>query len=781
MPMNRRSFTLGSAATMAAFATWPQSGSAEVKRSSAIRSDAVALSDGWSLHREGATPQSPIRLPHCVAALSWHAWQAESWQHVWSYSKSFTIPASFQGKRLFLSCERAMSRTKVIFNGHAFPVHEGGFLPFEVDVTEWQRAGDNELILEVDARWIDVPPAGSPKGPSAVDYYLPGGISGCVQLRAIPRIAIRNLIASPVDVLASHPKINIAFDLDADVEQELEIVATLLDGTRVVTRQSLKTAAIPGKAPVEMVLDELTGIVLWDVDNPKLYRVQIAIFHGQQQVDTQSLRIGFRDAQFKLDGFYLNGRKLRLFGLNRHELFPYVGFAASERAMRFDAHSLRHSLNCNIVRCSHYPQSTAFLDACDELGLLVWEEIPGWQYIGDQSWQDIAVHNTEEMIRRDRHHPSIVIWGTRINESANDPALYTRTREAAKRLDPGRQTSGSMTPASRKDWQQHWHEDVFAFDDYHAEPDGSVGIDPALDGVPYMIAEAVGQYAYGTAKNFLRRYRRVGKPEDQRAQALLHAQAHNRAAKDPRNAGVIAWCAFDYASPMNAYNGVKCPGVVDTFRIPKLGAAFYLSQVSPSIRPVIEPSFYWDATSQSGDDKPVIFSNCEQLNLFLDDQFAGSFHPDREGYLHLAYPPFILDLPWTSAASSTLRIEGLIHGKVVMTRSMAGRRNEDRLWLKADDAVLIANGSDSTRVSFGVEDPFGNTRPSAPGSITVQLSGAASLIGDSVFDLRETGAVGAIWVRSLPTSTGNVVVHIRHPYYGEKSLQVRTVRRTTAS
>jgi beta-galactosidase len=779
--MNRRSFALGSAATLAAVSVLPQSSRADVTHSANVQPAPLELNTDWSFQQDGASVAELVTLPHCVASLSWQEWKTESWEHTWTYRKSFRIPSSFRDKRLFLSCERATLKTIIVFNGHVFPPHEGGFLPFEVELTGFERGGENELVLKVDSQWLNVPPAGSPKGPSAVDYYLPGGIPGSIQLRAVPKIAISNLQASPADVLELHPRVNILFDINADREQEFEIAASLLDGERSIARHSVKVTATKGTTAVEIGLDRLSGIVLWDVKNPKLYRVHVEILSGNRLVDARSIRVGFREARFKLDGFYLNGRKLKLFGLNRHELFPYVGFAASRRAMRFDAKFLRHSLNCNIVRCSHYPQSTAFLDACDELGLLVWEEIPGWQYVGDQRWQDIAVRNTEDMIGRDRHHPSIVIWGTRVNESANNVALYERTRAVAKRLDPTRQTSGSMTPSSRKDWETNWNEDVFAFDDYHAEPDGSVGIDPALAGVPYMIAEAVGQYSYGTAKNFLRRYRRVGMPEDQRAQALLHAQAHNRAANDPRNAGVIAWCAFDYASPINAYKGLKCPGVVDTFRIPKLGAAFYLSQVSPSIRPVIEPSFFWDATSRSGEDKPVVFSNCDQLDVFHDEHPLGSFHPDRANYPHLAYPPFFLDLSWAKAASSTLRIEGRVNRKVIMTRSMAGSREEDQLWIKTDDAVIVADGSDSTRVSFGVADKFGNMRPTASGSIAVHLAGAARLVGDSSFDLSETGAVGAVWIRSLRGQAGTVVVEVRHADYEGKTVRIRTTLLASSS
>ncbi|HEX4748704.1 MAG TPA: glycoside hydrolase family 2 TIM barrel-domain containing protein [Bryobacteraceae bacterium] len=192
-----------------------------------------------------------------------------------------------------------------------------------------------------------------------------------------------------------------------------------------------------------------------------------------------------------IDGFFLNGRRLQFFGLNRHELYPYVGRAMPRRVLRKDAEILRNEFNCNAVRCSHYPQSEAFLDACDELGLLVWEEIPGWQYIGDASWQDLAVRDVSQMVQRDRNHPSVIIWGVRINESHNDPALYHRTKEAAKLLDDSRPTSGSMVYHSTDNWLQ----DIFAYDDYHSGPDGSVGLEPPFPGVPFFFRKLWGSSA----------------------------------------------------------------------------------------------------------------------------------------------------------------------------------------------------------------------------------------------------------------------------------------------
>src|ERR1035437_8142262 len=119
--------------------------------------------------------------------------------------------------------------------------------------------------------------------------------------------------------------------------------------------------------------------------SPRLYEVIVTLFVDDQPLHDYRTRIGFREARFEVDGFYLNGRRFQIFGLDRHELYPYVGAAMPRRVKRRDAEILRHEFNCNFVRCSHYPQSEAFLDACDELGLMVWEELPGWQYIGDEA------------------------------------------------------------------------------------------------------------------------------------------------------------------------------------------------------------------------------------------------------------------------------------------------------------------------------------------------------------------------------------------------------------
>src|SRR5690606_33466395 len=160
------------------------------------------------------------------------------------------------------------------------------------------------------------------------------------------------------------------------------------------------------------------------------------------EADALVTNFGFRSVAFTTEGFRLNGKPLKLRGLNRHQSFPYSGYALGRAAQERDAEILKRELHVNIVRTSHYPQSTWFLDHCDRIGLLVFEEIPGWQHIGGAAWKAEAVENVRRMITRDWNHPSIIIWGVRINESQDDHDFYVDTNRVAHELDKTRQTGG---------------------------------------------------------------------------------------------------------------------------------------------------------------------------------------------------------------------------------------------------------------------------------------------------------------------------------------------------
>ncbi len=722
-----------------------------------------------------------VTLPHCVARLSWQNWDPADWQHIWIYRRHFASPRAWRRRRVFLQFDGVMVGATPTLNGRTLPQHLGGYLPFRYELTEWLKPEDNVLALAVDSRWSNVPPQGAPVGAKSVDYLEAGGIHRSARLQVVPQIFICDVFAKPAGVLDAGRHVDVTCTVDAAVgaSEPIEIQAELRDGQRVISRdRQVLRLDQPGRSEVKLVLTDLGNITLWEVRAPRLYEVVATLFVDGRPLHDYRVRIGFREARFELEGFFLNGRRLQLFGLNRHEIFPYVGFAMPPRVMRRDAEILGRDFNCNFVRCSHYPQSPAFLDACDERGLLVWEEVPGWGYLGDAAWKELLVRDVGDMIIRDRNRPSIVIWGTRVNESANDVELYRRTRAVAKALDDSRPTSGTMTSGSRRNWQRDWHEDVFAYDDYQAEADGSVRIEDPTPGVPYFLAEAVGQFNYANRRDFDAKYRRAGDVALQQQQALRHAQAHSRAGRNPRLCGVVAWCGFDYASLVNPHHRVKCPGVADVFRIPKLGAAFYQAQADPGIRPVIQPNFYWHfgpETPRGPGQHAAIFSNCDRLELFVNGQRWATLAPDAANYPHLAHPPFFADLDLDGAGHPGLRIDGYCGARRVHSRSFSSDPARDRFFLGADDAELVGDGADATRLVFKVVDEFGAERLFAGGEVAFELAGPGTIVGDNPFALSDSGGVGAIWIRSRPGSSGAIVVKARHSSLGVKSVEIRVL------
>ena len=371
-----------------------------------------------------------VTIPHTNIRLPWHSFDDKSYEFVSIYRRRFRLPAGAQARRVFVDFEGVMTASTVWLNGVRLGEYKGGFTPFSFELTphlDWEK--DNVLAVEVDStERADIPPFGN-----EIDYLTFGGIYREVSLRLVTPTFIENFVAQPQDVLSANPSLHVQCfiqhdELGGEAESGLALEAALYDGERLVAKE---TQELPmggkGTVPHTVHLNSLSAIELWELKSPKLYRVEVRLLHGGHVLDSDSRRIGFREAKFTPQGFSLNGTVVKLRGLDRHQTFPWVGQAMPGRVQRRDAMILRKNLKCNIVRTSHYPQSRHFLDACDEIGLLVLEEIPGWQHIGDQAWKDIAVDNVGRMIRRDWNHPSIILWGVRINESPDDHDFYTRT------------------------------------------------------------------------------------------------------------------------------------------------------------------------------------------------------------------------------------------------------------------------------------------------------------------------------------------------------------------
>lgn len=721
-----------------------------------------------------------VTLPHTVVELSWQDWDPNTWERRWVYRTRFDAPGEGHGGRVFLDFDAAMTHAEPSLNGTALPDHLGGYLPFTREVTGMLQPTGNVLAVALDSGFnLNVPPSRrAPHTSDSVDYWQPGGLYRRVWLRTEPKVFIGDVFAKPMDVLdPSRRRVVVECSVDAAVvpTDSARVVVELRDNDRNIASASAQpTVTRTGRVTVAATLDGLADIALWDLDSPNLYSVIATLMIGDTVVHQRTVRIGFREAVFRTDGFYLNGRRVQLFGLNRHQHYPYAGMAMADRVQRKDAEILRRELNCNMVRCSHYPQAESFFDACDELGLLAWEEAPGWVHLGDDAWKALVVRDVGDMVRRDRNHPSIIIWGARINETENDVELYTRTRDLAHSLDDSRPTAGAM---SGRTHTPHYVQDVFAEDDYHSSigPDGQKQpeLEPPRTDRPYLISEAVG-----TLSGPARQYRRTAVQQVQQGQAHAHARIHNIAGSDPRYCGLLAWCGYDYESGAgaNIHRGVKYPGVIDLFRVPKPGAAIYQAQVDPAMRPVIAPAFYWDfgPTSPVGSlDRAMICSNLDRLELYVDDEHHATVAPDRVNYPHLPYPPSFADFRAVDGlVRPELRIDGYLGDRLVTCRRFASDPAGDVLSVHADDSLLVGDGVDTTRVVFRSVDMYGAPRPYTEGMVELTLAGPATLIGERDFPFAETGGVGAVWIRSLPDSSGVVTVRAEHPGLGAAAVSI---------
>jgi len=696
-----------------------------------------------------------VVIPHTNLPLPWHSFAEKSYEFVSLYRRRFKLPPEARGKRVFVDFEGAMTASTVWINGVRLGEYKGGYTPFSFELTSHlDFDGENVLALDLDStERPDIPPFGY-----EIDYLTFGGIYREVSLRVVPATFIENIFVRPKNVLTSAPALDIdCFVQHSEASQDLGIEVELLDGERVLGKASQPLPSLgPASEPVAhtIQLEGLSGIKLWSLEDRNLYSTRVRLRRGTQLLDQDSRRFAFREAQFTDHGFELNGKVIKLRGLDRHQTFPFVGQAMPGRVQRRDAFILRNQLKCNIVRTSHYPQSRHFLDACDEVGLLVLEEIPGWQHIGDQAWKDISVDNVRRMIRRDWNHPSIILWGVRINESKDDHDFYTRTNAVAHQLDPTRQTGGI-----RYFQASEFLEDVFTMNDFGfplKSPNHS----------RYLNTEFVG-HTYPT--------KTIDQVERLTEHTLRHARIHDQLASNPQYAGGIGWCAFDYNTHANFGSGDRIcyHGVTDIFREPKPAAGFYKSQCDPAEEIVLEPAFHWARGDASiGFSKAVVCSNCDHLKFYIDGQLIADVDPDRKQFSNLRYAPFVLEMGELFHKWGDLRIDGYIQGKQVISRNMSGRGVDAKFMLVPDDRELIADGADATRVVLRVTDEFGAIRPFANDAITLEAEGPAEIIGDNPFSL--IGGTGAVWIRAQE-KPGTVRLKAVHPGLGTQQVEIQIV------
>ena len=752
-----------------------------------------------------------VNIPHTNVEVPYNNFDESMYQIESCYIKKIWIDKLEQNEMVYVKFDGVMAYAKVYLNGIFVGEHKGGYTPFKIDLTTTANQGENNVLtVYVDSsERNDIPPFGF-----VIDYLTYGGIYREVSLEYCHNVRFDSVCVKTKDVLTNKPVLDIDLYTFNSSGSAHELICKF---DLIYRNECIKsfTKAIHINSLIKEkinIKEEVMGIKLWSIDDPNLYHINLQLIKEDRVIDTHHIRFGFRDAKFTKEGFYLNGSKIKIQGLNRHQSFPYVGYAMPKSAQYKDAEILKYELGVNTVRLSHYPQSDHFMDRCDELGLLVFDEIPGWQHIGDKEWQDIAVQHVEEMIMKDFNHPSVIIWGVRINESQDHDELYERTNSLARALDDSRSTGGVRCIT-----KSHLLEDVYTYNDFIHKGD-NCGLQKKKNVTstekPYLITEYNG-HMYPT-KKFDDEAHRV-------EHAIRHLNVINAMQKDEKISGAIGWCMFDYNTHKDFGSGDRIcyHGVMDMFRIPKHAAYIYSSQQEKT------PVMYVASLISIGEFERsmlkdiYVFTNCDYVKLYKNGFYVNKFYPRRDRYQYVKHPPIIIDdfigdaleekekfsprdarlvkrmlikvnksngnlgpidtlkMGWIFLKYKMNRLdaedlytkyfggwggkateyvfEGYIDDKCV-TKTRKGQIFKPELKVHIDNKVLVEDQTyDTTRIVVSLKDDYGNDIIYANDGVVVETDGPIEVIGPKIISLIG-GSVG-FWIKSTGKSgEGRIII-----------------------
>lgn len=593
----------------------------------------IYINDGWLFAREFKeeykngivdSDMKEIRIPHTTRELPFNYFTEEEYQMLSAYRKVIFAPAEWKDKRVLITFEGAAHYAVVYLNGEKIGDHYSGYTAFTIELTgKLKIDADNILVVKLDSREsLNIPPFGN-----VIDYMTYGGIYRDVYLDVKDGCFIKDAFAKPE--FTGKIVCDIKIDGELPANSYIRQTAVLLDTQEVIPlgEREINTNEFS-------VYGFIRNIKLWDINHPNRYLVKTELISNGKVIDTHEVKVGFRSAKFNNEGFFLNGRRVQIRGLNRHQSYAYVGYAMPESMQRDDARVLQ-GLGVNAVRTSHYPQSHYFIDECDKLGILVFTEIPGWQHIGDNNWKNQAIKNVEEMILQYRNHPSIVIWGVRINESRDNHDFYVKTNELAHKLDPTRQTGGVRNFA-----KSELLEDVYTYNDF-LHDGRKPGCSPKKNITsnkkkPFLITENNG-HMFPT-KSF-------DNEEHRLEHSLRHARVLNDVASHSDICGSFSWCMADYNTHKDFGSGDRIcyHGVTDMFRNHKMAAAVYKSQSDQTY--VLEVSSSMDIGEHPASIKGNvwIFTNADSVKMYKNDKFIKEYVPHNKHFESMVKSPILID------------------------------------------------------------------------------------------------------------------------------------------
>ena len=590
----------------------------------------IELNDGWEftpkyndelsapIYKVGDT--SEVRIPHSIKITPFNYFDSKEYEMISGYRKVLNLPREWEGKRLILTFDGVAHCAEVLVNGISVAEHFCGYTAFRCEISDLVTYGrDNIVTVKCDSRESnDIPPFGG-----LTDYLTYGGIYREVHLDVYDGMYIKDVFVTG--------------DMDGNVKAAVNLDGANADCKVKYLIRDLGTGEAVNQGIFEDGASEfkINNVKLWDVKSPNLYAIECTLMSGDVKLDKKNVTFGCRTAEFRAEGFFLNGVRLRLIGLNRHQSYPYAGYAMPENIQRLDAKILKNELGVNVVRTSHYPQSQHFIDECDREGLLVITEMPGWQNIGDESWKKQAVKNCREMVEQYRNHPSIIIWGVRINESADDDEFYKKTNQVAHECDPTRQTTGV-----RNFENSSLLEDVYAFNDFsHSGSNAGVKAKSSVTPDPgkgYIITEFGGHMFPSKTSD----------PEEFRLEhALRHANVLDAALGNEGTAGALGWCFADYNTHGEFGSGDKIcyHGVCDMFRNPKLAASVY--KAAGREEPFVAVSSSMDPGEHPAENRGriYIFTNCDSVKMYKDNTLIKEYRHTKDVYGNLKNAPILID------------------------------------------------------------------------------------------------------------------------------------------
>ncbi len=752
-----------------------------------------------------------VDIPHANKEIPYNYFDETIYQFVSCYRKSFRLPeeAYLPNKKVFVRFEGAANFAEVFINGKFAGSHKDGYTPFMLDITAFINKSKNVIAVRLDStERPEIPPFGN-----VVDYLVYGGLYREVSLLILDEIHIQDVFVRTPDVLAPKKKLVADVTFSQAVSGTLQL--TLCNGENVVSEKSCTV----DNAKIMRINWAVPGVECWQPNNPALYTLKVRFAN-----DEKCVRFGFRTCEFTRKGFFLNGQHIKLRGLNRHQSYPYVGNAMPASAQIADAELLKYKLGCNFVRTAHYPDSVHFLNRCDEIGLLVFTEMPSWQFLGEGEWRQICLENIQDMILRDRNHPSVVLWGVRVNEGNDCDEFYTETNALAHSLDDSRQTGGV-----RNFPRSHLLEDVYTYNDFSHSGGPISLLPPALVAglrAPYLVTEYNG-HMYPT-KTFDRE-------EIRREVALRHARVQNKSYSSDRYCGATGWCMADYNTHKDFGSGDRIcyHGVTDMFRVPKLSAAVYASQQNET--PVLEVSSSMDVGEHPGAivGQIYIFTNCDYVKVYKNGIYKSTAYPDKKKFANLPHPPILpadyignslVDEDGLSESAAKYLKNALVaaakHGYImpphhyfelaagvvidripiprvvnIVTKYFAnwgdeqiayrfdGYKNGEvvksvtktavmskHLTAVADCTKLVEDKTyDVTRIELRCVDQNNNLLSFANNAVKVSIDGPAKIIGPDTFAL--IGGDRAFWIRTIGKS-GDITVTIEGEEIGTQILHL---------